>query len=623
MLRSMREGAKTPVMKFFLIFLAGGFAIWGIGDVSTGLFSSGNKAIEASERSVPLAEAATEFERSRRGLGLNLSAGEAIQAGLLNEVMGALARRTLFAAEADSIGLTATRDMQRQAVANTESFKDELGQFSQGRFIQTLAQSGLTEEDYLRRLGFILLQEQIEAALASGARGGKKMAETIADYQLEQRVVTLKSYPTRPETVTPPTPAELTGFYETVKAGYDAPDLRSFKVVLVSPDEVESQITLAEEDVIQAFELRRDEFITPERREIRQMVFTDVQTALDARALLNTGKSFAEVAQETLGWSEADTQLGIVTKDDLDGELAEAAFTADTGSVSDPIASVFGYHLLVVDDIQAGAELGLADVRPQIEATLRNEKAIDLVYDLVNQLEDSLGSGATLAEAAAGINLSVNMVSDIDPNGRDIDGNLMENAFADLASDSQFLALGWEVDLDEISQVIASAEDSFFILQPVDEKPARERSLEEVRTRLVADWTKIQALAAAKAEADNGLQDNQNTLAPIAPSSAFTRTGAGLDNEAASLIADAAFAQNTGEATLVETGESVILVRTDEIITADAESRNSLQAQIADTLDNLVQTDLSSALVITLSEKHALEINTAGVQQLLIGQTSR
>ena len=623
MLRSMREGAKTPVMKFFLIFLAGGFAIWGIGDVSTGLFSSGNTAIEASERSVPLAEAATEFERSRRGLGLNLSAGEAIQAGLLNEVMGALARRTLFAAEADSIGLTATRDMQRQAVANTESFKDELGQFSQGRFIQTLAQSGLTEEDYLRRLDFILLQEQIEAALASGARGGKKMAETIADYQLEQRVVTLKSYPARPETVTPPTPAELTGFYETVKAGYDAPDLRSFKVVLVSPDEVESQITLAEEDVIQAFDLRRDEFITPERREIRQMVFTDEQTALDARALLNTGKSFAEVAQETLGWSEADTQLGIVTKDDLDGELAEAAFTADTGSVSDPIASVFGYHLLVVDDIQAGAELGLADVRPQIEATLRNEKAIDLVYDLVNQLEDSLGSGATLAEAAAGINLSVNMVSDIDPNGRDIDGNLMENAFADLASDSQFLALGWEVDLDEISQVIASAEDSFFILQPVDEKPARERSLEEVRTRLVADWTKIQALAAAKAEADNGLQDNQNTLAPIAPSSAFTRTGAGLDNEAASLIADAAFAQNTGEATLVETGESVILVRTDEIITADAESRNSLQAQIADTLDNLVQTDLSSALVITLSEKHALEINTAGVQQLLIGQTSR
>ncbi len=192
-----------------------------------------------------------------------------------------------------------------------------------------------------------------------------------------------------------------------------------------------------------------------------------------------------------------------------------------------------------------------------------------------------------------------------------------------LPSDSQFLAQGWEMDLEEVSQVIASADDSFFVLQPVDEKPARERSLDEVRSRLVADWTKIQALASAKAEADNGLQNTQNTLADITPSSAFTRTGTGLDNEAASLIADAAFAQNKEEATLVETGDSVILVRTDEVIAADAESRNSLQTQIADTLDNLVQADLSSALVITLSEKHALEINTAAVQQLLIGQTAR
>ena len=393
--------------------------------------------------------------------------------------------------------------------------------------------------------------------------------------------------------------------------------------MLVSPDEVESQVTLADEEVVQAFDLRRDEFITPERREIRQMVFTDKQGALDAQALLNTGKNFAEVAQETLGWSAADTQLGTVTREDLDGELAEAAFTADKDSVTGPVASVFGYHLLVVDDIQAGEELGLADVRPQIEATLRNENAIDLVYNLINQLEDSLGSGATLAEAAAGINLSVNMITDIDSNGRDIDGNLMENAFADLASDSQFLAQGWDMDLDEVSQVIASADDSFFVLQPVDEKPARERSLDEVRSRLVADWTKIQALASAKAEADNGLQNTQNTLADITPSSAFTRTGTGLDNEAASLIADAAFAQNKDEATLVETGDSVILVRTDEVIAADAEARNSLQTQIADTLDNLVQADLSSALVITLSEKHALEINTAAVQELLIGQTSR
>ena len=623
MLRSMREGAKNPIMKFFLIFLAGGFAIWGIGDVSTGLFSSGNKAVVASDRSVSLAEAAAEFERSRRGLGLNLSAGEAIEAGLLNEVLGALARRTLFAAEADRMGVTATRDMQRQAIANTEAFRDELGQFSQSRFVQTLAQSGLSEEDYLRRLDFMLMQEQIEAALAGGARGGKQMAKTIATYQLEQRVATIKTYPAELNKITPPSKAEISSFYETVKSGYDAPDLRSFDVVLVSPEEVLSQVSLAEDEITQAFDLRADEFITPERRQIRQMVFTDKAAANAAVDLLASGKSFQEVADETLGWSEPDTQLGLVTKDDLDGELAAAAFSAEKGSISGPVASVFGYHLLLVDDIQLGEELGLEDVRPQIEATLRNEKAIDLVYDLVNQIEDTLGTGATLPEAATSINLSVKTIADIDPNGRDIDGNVMENSFADLASDSQFLSQGWALDIDEISQVIASAEDSFFVLQPISEKPARERDLAEVRTRLVADWTKIQALARAKAVADKGLQDVQNTLRNSAPSSAFSRTGTGLDNEAANLIADAAFAQDKDTASLVETGESVILVRTDDIIAADTQALKDLQAQISSTLDNLVQADMSSALVITLSETHALEINTNNVQQLLIGQSAR
>jgi len=227
------------------------------------------------------------------------------------------------------------------------------------------------------------------------------------------------------------------------------------------------QVSLSEDEVTQAFDLRRNEFITPERRQIRQMVFGEEAEANAAYDQLQSGKSFAEVAQATLGWNDDDTNLGLVTKEDLDGELANTAFTADQGSINRPVASVFGYHLLLVEEIQPGEELTLGDVRPQIEETLRNEKAIDLVYDLVNQLEDTLGTGATLAEAAASINLSVNIITDIDANGRDIDGNLMEDAFADLASDSQFLAQGWELELEEISQLIASAEDSFFVLQPI------------------------------------------------------------------------------------------------------------------------------------------------------------
>ena len=34
MLQALRNGVKSPIMKVFLIFLAGGFALWGVGDMT-------------------------------------------------------------------------------------------------------------------------------------------------------------------------------------------------------------------------------------------------------------------------------------------------------------------------------------------------------------------------------------------------------------------------------------------------------------------------------------------------------------------------------------------------------------------------------------------------------------
>ena len=49
MLQALRSGAKSPVMKFFLLFLAGGFALWGIGDGTTGLIGGSDKAVSAGD----------------------------------------------------------------------------------------------------------------------------------------------------------------------------------------------------------------------------------------------------------------------------------------------------------------------------------------------------------------------------------------------------------------------------------------------------------------------------------------------------------------------------------------------------------------------------------------------
>ena len=179
MLQALRTGTKSPIMKVFLIFLAGGFALWGVGDVTTGLIGGSDKAISAGSQSMSPREVALKFDLARRNYLPNATMGEALDSGLLPELAGALARDVVFRAEADRLGLTVTRDMQREAVADEQSFRDELGNFSQSRFLSALANAGLSEDDYLQEVDTALRRMQIVDAVASGAAQPEAVARAV------------------------------------------------------------------------------------------------------------------------------------------------------------------------------------------------------------------------------------------------------------------------------------------------------------------------------------------------------------------------------------------------------------------------------------------------------------
>ena len=185
MLQAMRSGAKSPIMKFFLLFLAGGFALWGIGDGSTGLIGGSDKAISAGDQSVSPREVAIEFDRTRRTYLPNTTTAEAVQGGLLNDVIGTMSREVLFRAENEDLGLTVTRAMQRDAIANEASFQDEFRQFSEGRFLQALAGAGFTEQEYLNRVDGVLQRQQLMTAVSQGLRYDGALANVVAAHEME------------------------------------------------------------------------------------------------------------------------------------------------------------------------------------------------------------------------------------------------------------------------------------------------------------------------------------------------------------------------------------------------------------------------------------------------------
>jgi len=620
MLQAMRSGTKSPFMKAFLLFLAGGFAIWGIGDVSNGLFGSGDRAVKANTQTVTIYEAANEFELIRRSSLPNMNIGQALQIGLLDEVIGQLSRKAVFAAEADRLQLDVTRDMLRQAVSNEAAFQNEFGEFAEGRFLQILAQNGFTEETYLQRLRDSLITQQLVQTVAEGGTYAPGLSKALAQYQLEERTAQILRFDVLPDLVADPDTASLSAWYDENKSAYDAPALRDVQVLNMSLARAAEAVTLNEDDIKLAYDTRSEEFITQETRAVRQMVFATEEEAQAAAAKIEDVSQFNDVAAEALGWTESDVSLGDVRKTDLDIAFGEAVFAANSGEIVGPVQTAFGYNLGIVDAISEGGQQTLDDVRTIIEDALRTEAAIGQLFDNVNAVEDALGAGATLAEAAASIGASLDTISGISRSGRTIDGLAYEGPAAELTTDSTFLAEAWAIEIDETSVVVEASLDNYFVVRAISEAEPRERRLAEVETRALTDWKREQAIIAARLAAEAALAEGDVAFGETEESGKFQRSGAGLDEASARLIANAAFSQEIGEAQLVETGEAALIVKTANLFAADASAVADFTENLATSFNQLVQEDIGTALAIQLSDEHDLETYPEAVRQLLVAQ---
>ena len=612
----MRSGSKSPIMKFFLLFLAGGFALWGVGDVTTGLIGGSDKAISARDVSISPREVAVEFERTRRNYLPNSSVGEALQSGLLNDVMGALSRDVLFRAENIALGLTVTRGMQRDAIVNEKSFQDELGSFSEGRFMQTLARSGMSETEYLKRVDGVLMRDQLVGSLTSGTRFDQATAGFIAKYDLEKRMVRLTSFPVNPNTIPTPAADVLKRFFEENKSTYDAPQLRSATIASISAETIANKLKIPTAEIQTAFQNRIEEFSTPEMRRIRQMVFDDRAEAKIALSRITAGEKFNAVAADMLNWKDVDTDLGNVAKAALDPALADVAFKSVLGTPAGPVETAFGQHIIVVEKITVGRRALLVDVKQKIIDALRAEKSIDLLYKKANEFEDAISSGNNIREAAAKVGGRIVTVKNISQNGLNIDGNSINGDGADLMQDTAVLDLIWASDLNETSVIQEGSEDMFFAVKVDAESSQKERRLEDVSPRVTADWKQVEAIKKAKARADAAAKLNDDNGIISEP---FRRNGLGLDHQAAGIIANQAFDLPMNSSGVIETGSEVITVKTVQIIPAnDAEIKETSKI-VAEILNNALQEDMLNMVLLSFSENHDLQLNPTAVRQILVG----
>lgn len=422
MITFMRRLASTWVAKALFILLVLSFAVWGIEDVvrnfgrDTAVARVGNMAIEADEAQMA---ARREMSRIARQFGNRFEPNEAIRRAVAVGALENLIGERAMMAEAERMGVVAPEEMVRDTIFAIPGLTGPDGRFSREILAQLLRSNELTEAQFLSLIRGDLLRQQLLGAVRSGAAAPDALTAPLLVWQTERRAadVVLLPFSAAPEPEAP-TEAQLQRFLENNPQRFSTPEYRQISIAVLSAESLASEIAVSEGDIKQAFEARHGQYDRPERRQIRQVVLADEARAREVAQLWQAGAEWetVEAAATAAGGQAMALPMGDKASLPIPA-LADAAFAALPQSVTDPVQSPFGWHVIGIEAVEPAQIFTLDQLRDTLRQDIAKDRALDLAYERGNKVEDALAGGMTLAEAAPRFGLTL-VSATLDPAGR-------------------------------------------------------------------------------------------------------------------------------------------------------------------------------------------------------------
>ncbi len=529
MLAAMRKTASSTFAKIFIFgVLILSFGAWGIADYVTGGSTLGSTAAYVGKDEISLQQLSRAYNESLRQANLGAIDPETSQAlGLANRALDGLVAQSLVDQEAIGLGLVAPDSAVVRAIQSNPNFRGTTGQFDRAVYQGFLQFSGLTERAYVSAVRQEIARRQLLESMVSGAGAPTTLSKRLYAWRNETRSATYLTVSVD-ETldVGEPSNSDLTAYYEEHKEEFRRPELRAVSFIHLAPEALQAEIEISDQDIEDSYQARLAEFTVPERRTLRQMLLPDEETAKAALERIRGGEDFADVAAEVAGAGSDVIELGTMTRDQLpDPALREAAFSIGEGETSEATEGVFGWFLVQATDILDGSQQSLEEVRDLVRNDLAASKAIEAVYKLSTDLDDQLGGGATLEEAAAALNLKVQKLDAVSQSGRGADDTLL-----DLPDAPVFLATLYETDAGFDSLLVETSDNGYFVLRTDRVTESQVPPLEGIRPAVLDAWRTEQRFARTKPEADaaKALLEDGRTVEDVATEKSYNWSSTGL-----------------------------------------------------------------------------------------------
>jgi peptidyl-prolyl cis-trans isomerase D len=632
MLRGIHKASSTwlgrAVMAAVMGVIAISFAIWGINDIFRGF--GRNVALKIGDTEISPEQLREYYNDQLRQLSLRarrpITPEQARALGFDRQLLSQLVMETTLDEQAKALRLGVSNAEISSRIVNDPNFRGVSGQFDRMRFEQVIRDAGYTEARFVDEQRRILLRRQIALGISGGLRAPDAAIAAINQYQNEQRGIDYIALgAAQAGDIAAPTAEVLEKYFEDHKTLFRAPEYRKVTLLSLSPTDIAKPDQVSDADAKAYYQQRKAQYGTPEKREVRQIVYPNAEDAKAARERLDKGASFDDLIKDR-GLRPSDTDLGLVTKTAIiDPAIADAAFSLKSGEISQPVTGQFGTVILTVGKIEAGTQKSFEDVAGQIKREIAESRAKAQVGDLRDKIEDERAAGATLIESGKKFGIKTRVVDAIDRAGNGPDGKPV----AGLPDATRLVSAVFTSDVGVDNEALQLPNGGYLYYDVTAIEPSRERKLDEVKAQVEQHWRDDEISKRLGAKADE-------LLAKIKAGASIAEVagGAGLKVEKASGLergkqADklpaklvAAVFNTPKDGTGVATGDQATeryVFRVTDVTEAKLDPGSAQAKAIASSLQSSYGDDITTEYIARLEDQFGVDVNQAAINQVFGG----
>lgn len=497
MLQDIRKSTKGTAAKVVIALIVISFAFFGIESILLG--GGGSSVAEVNGESVSPMELQQAVDTQRRQLIAMM--GDDLDPELLDEQrLGARAlegiiNRKLLMQSARAMGLTISEAEIGAVIGGMEQFQLD-GQFSPEMYKSMLASAGYTPGSFKRALKDDLVLNQLRSGLSGSDFATSAELALNARILAEQRDIRYLTIPLEPFlAASEPAVAEVEAWYQANEERFMSPESVELNYVELTLEDFRKPVT--ERELEEEYQIEVDSYQYQTENRVAHILlqrasgesaaeFADRVKAV--QEALAASEDFAAVAAEysdDIGSANSGGDLGFSDGDAFPEEMEAAIASLEVNTVSEPVVTEAGTHILLVTERREADPPSLAELRSQLELRLQDREARVALLLAVEQLRDLAFTASNLSRPAEELGLEVKRS---EPVTRDQQtGPLAAPGILRGAFSEDVLELGHN------SEVVELGGDRFVAVHLHRHNKPELQPLEVVRGKIIADLTRERA----------------------------------------------------------------------------------------------------------------------------------